>query len=59
MKTFESLKLSKQVLQALGDLGIENPTPIQSEAYPLILSGKDMVGIAQTGTGKTFAYLLP
>ena len=59
MKTFESLKLSKQVLQALEDLGIESPTPIQSEAYPLILSGKDMVGIAQTGTGKTFAYLLP
>ena len=59
MKTFESFKLSKQVLQALEDLGIESPTPIQSEAYPLILSGKDMVGIAQTGTGKTFAYLLP
>ena len=59
MKTFESLKLSKQVLQALEDLGIDTPTPIQSETYPVILSGKDMVGIAQTGTGKTFAYLLP
>jgi len=59
MKTFESLNLSKQVLQALEDLGIDSPTPIQSEAYPVILSGKDMVGIAQTGTGKTFAYLLP
>ncbi len=59
MKTFESLQLSKQVLQALDDLGIDSPTPIQSEAYPVILSGKDMVGIAQTGTGKTFAYLLP
>jgi len=59
MKTFEDLKLSKPLYQALENLGIESPTPIQSETYPVILSGKDMVGIAQTGTGKTFAYLLP
>lgn len=59
MKTFESLNLPKALYQALEDLGIDNPTPIQSEAYPVILSGRDVVGIAQTGTGKTFAYLLP
>jgi len=59
MKIFEELNLSKQLKQALADLGIEHPTPIQSEAYNVILSGKDVVGIAQTGTGKTFAYLLP
>jgi ATP-dependent RNA helicase RhlE len=59
MKTFEDLKLSKPLYQALENLGIDSPTPIQSEAYPVILSGKDVVGIAQTGTGKTFAYLLP
>lgn len=59
MKTFESLNLSKPLYQAIEDLGIKNPTPIQLEAYPIVLSGKDLVGIAQTGTGKTFAYLLP
>ena len=59
MKTFEDLNLSKQLINAIEDLGIDNPTPIQVEAYPVILSGKDLVGIAQTGTGKTFAYLLP
>lgn len=59
MNTFEDLKLSKQLLNAIEDLGIDTPTPIQTEAYPVILSGKDLVGIAQTGTGKTFAYLLP
>ncbi len=59
MKSFEDLNLSKPLYQALEDLGIDNPTPIQSEVYPVILSGKDVVGIAQTGTGKTFAYLLP
>jgi ATP-dependent RNA helicase RhlE len=59
MKSFEDLNLSKQLNQAIEDLGLDIPTPIQSEAYPVILSGKDVVGIAQTGTGKTFAYLLP
>ena len=59
MKTFEDLNLSKQLNQAIEELGIDMPTPIQVEAYPVILSGKDVVGIAQTGTGKTFAYLLP
>ena len=59
MKSFKDLNLSKQLNQAIEDLGLDIPTPIQSEAYPVILSGKDVVGIAQTGTGKTFAYLLP
>ena len=59
MNTFENLNLSKPILDALADLGFVEPTPIQSEAYPKILSGKDVVGIAQTGTGKTFAYILP
>lgn len=59
MKTFEDMALPRAFSQALEDLGIESPTPIQSKAYNPILSGKDVVGIAQTGTGKTFAYLLP
>ncbi len=59
MKTFEALNLTKPLLNALEELGIQTPTPIQTEAFPVILSGKDVVGIAQTGTGKTFAYLLP
>lgn len=59
MNTFENLNLSKYLQNALSDLGFESLTPIQSEAYSVILSGKDVVGIAQTGTGKTLAYLLP
>ncbi|TFH26195.1 MAG: DEAD/DEAH box helicase [Bacteroidia bacterium] len=59
MSTFEKLNLSKPLYNAIADLGFEQPTPIQSEAVPLILSGRDVVGIAQTGTGKTFAYLWP
>ena len=59
MSTFEKLNLSKPLYNAIADLGFEQPTPIQSEGVPLILSGRDVVGIAQTGTGKTFAYLWP
>lgn len=59
MNSFENLNLSKQLYQSLDDLGFDKPTPIQVKACPVILSGKDVVGIAQTGTGKTFAYLLP
>jgi ATP-dependent RNA helicase RhlE len=59
MKTFDDLNITKPLQSAIEDLGIKTPTPIQLEAYPVILSGKDVVGIAQTGTGKTFAYLLP
>ena len=57
--TFLELNLNTPLLNALNDLGFENPTPIQEKVYPAVMSGRDAVGIAQTGTGKTFAYLLP
>lgn len=56
---FNDLNLSKPLLNALADIGYEQPTPIQEKAFPIIMSGKSAVCIAQTGTGKTFAYLLP
>jgi ATP-dependent RNA helicase RhlE len=59
MKSFENLGLSKDLHQAIEDLGFVHLTPIQEQTYPVILSGKDIVGIAQTGTGKTLAYMLP
>ena len=59
MNTFQDFKIKKQLLNALADLGFEKPTPIQQESYSTILAGSDFVGIAQTGTGKTIAYLLP
>jgi ATP-dependent RNA helicase RhlE len=57
--TFLELNLNTPLLNALNDLGFENPTPIQEKLYPVVMSGRDAVGIAQTGTGKTFAYLVP
>jgi len=57
--TFEELNISKPLLNALNDLEYIHPTPIQVKAFPVIMSGRDVIGIAQTGTGKTFAYLLP
>ncbi|TXB65859.1 DEAD/DEAH box helicase [Vicingus serpentipes] len=57
--SFEQLNLSKHLRYAIEDLGFEKPTPIQAEAFPVILSGKDVVGISQTGTGKTLAFMLP
>lgn len=59
MKTFEELKISKSMLKALDEIGFTQPTPIQEIAIPVIHSGANLVGIAQTGTGKTAAYLLP
>ena len=59
MALFTDLKLSTNLLKALSDLGFEETTPIQEAAFPVVMSGSDVVGIAQTGTGKTFAYLLP
>ncbi|MEP1095613.1 MAG: DEAD/DEAH box helicase [Cyclobacteriaceae bacterium] len=59
MSHFQDLNLSTPLRNAITDLGFDKPTPVQEQSYPVILSGKDMVGIAQTGTGKTFAYLLP
>jgi ATP-dependent RNA helicase RhlE len=57
--TFEELNINKQLFDALNDLGIIYPTAIQRASFAKVMSGKDVVGIAQTGTGKTFAYLLP
>ncbi len=57
--SFSDLNLNTPLLNALNDLGFTTPTPIQDQAFNVIGSGKDMVGIAQTGTGKTFAYMLP
>jgi ATP-dependent RNA helicase RhlE len=59
MTTFSQLNLSRQLVNALDDLGLKTATPIQEKAFPVIMSGRDTIGIAQTGTGKTFAYLLP
>ncbi len=56
---FEELNLSSSLLKALADMEFVNPTPIQEMAFPVVMSGKDVIGIAQTGTGKTLAYLLP
>lgn len=58
-KTFEELKVAKSILKALSDIGFVEPTPIQQRAIPKINSGVNIVGVAQTGTGKTAAYLLP
>ncbi|WP_166964277.1 DEAD/DEAH box helicase [Yeosuana marina] len=57
--TFQDLNLNTPLYNALNDLGFTTPTPIQAEAFNVVASGKDMVGIAQTGTGKTYAYMLP
>ncbi len=56
---FDELNINNPLINALNDLDYLNPTPIQEQAFPVIMSGADVVGIAQTGTGKTFAYLLP
>jgi len=57
--TFDNLNLNTPLLSALDDLGYTNPTTIQHRVFPVVMSGRDVCGIAQTGTGKTFAYLLP
>jgi ATP-dependent RNA helicase DeaD len=57
--TFKDLGLSPDIQQALDELGYENPTPIQEQAIPELLSGHDVIGQAQTGTGKTAAFGLP
>ena len=59
MVTFEQLNLPISLKKAIDDLGFITPTPIQAKAFPIVMSGRDVMGIAQTGTGKTFAYLLP
>lgn len=57
--TFEQTGLSADLLRAVSEAGYESPTPIQESSIPLILDGRDMIGIAQTGTGKTAAFTLP
>jgi len=57
--TFEDLNLCNALLSALNDAGYTNPTTIQHRVFAVVMSGRDVCGIAQTGTGKTFAYLLP
>ena len=59
MSTFPELGLSQPLLQAIADLGFEETTPIQKQTIPLILQGKDVIGQAQTGTGKTAAFGIP
>lgn len=57
--TFSDLNLTTPLLRALDDLGLQHPTTIQEKVFSVIMSGRDVCGIAQTGTGKTYAYLLP
>jgi ATP-dependent RNA helicase RhlE len=57
--TFEDFKFNRQILNAIADSGYTEPTPVQQKAMPPILNGQDVMGIAQTGTGKTAAYVLP
>src|SRR5690606_33735885 len=57
--TFEDLNLTNPLRNAIADLGYIAPTAIQEKVFSVVMSGKDVCGIAQTGTGKTFAYLLP
>jgi superfamily II DNA/RNA helicase len=56
---FEDFGLSADILRALADQGYIHPTPIQAEAIPIVLQGRDVMGAAQTGTGKTAGFALP
>lgn len=57
--SFKELGLDDSIIESIGYMGFENPTPIQEQSIPKILSGKDLIACAQTGTGKTAAFLLP
>lgn len=57
--SFENFNLNRQLLNAVADLGFDHPTEIQQKCIPIITGGQEIIGIAQTGTGKTAAYLLP
>ena len=59
MEKFANFGLSKEMLQTISNMGFEEPTPIQEKAIPVIMQGKDMIGQAQTGTGKTAAFGIP
>ena len=58
-KTFTALGLSPPILDALAEIGFVHPTPIQAAVIPLALTGRDVIGLAQTGSGKTAAFALP
>ena len=57
--TFNELNLSAPLLRAIAEAGYETPSPIQAKAIPPVLEGRDLMGCAQTGTGKTAAFALP
>ena len=57
--SFNALNLAPEILRAIAEAGYTEPTPIQTQAIPQILAGTDLIGIAQTGTGKTAAFTLP
>ncbi|MDP4241076.1 MAG: DEAD/DEAH box helicase, partial [Bacteroidota bacterium] len=57
--TFKELNIAEPILKALSNKKYEIPTPIQEKAIPLALDGRDILGLAQTGTGKTAAYAIP
>ena len=59
MQDFQSLGLSKKLLLAVEQEGYTTPTPVQAQAIPPLLDGRDVLGVAQTGTGKTAAFALP
>ncbi|MCL4156866.1 UNVERIFIED_CONTAM: hypothetical protein GTU68_003894, partial [Idotea baltica] len=59
MSTFNDFNLNTPLRNALQDLELVHPTPIQEKVFSVVMSGRDVIGVAQTGTGKTFAYLLP
>ena len=59
MVTFQDFGLKRYCYQVIEELGFQNPTPIQEKVIPLVLKRNDVIGISQTGTGKTHAFLLP
>ena len=59
MTTFSGLNLAQPILRAITDGGYTTPTPIQEKSIPALLQGRDLLGVAQTGTGKTAAFALP
>lgn len=59
LKPFGNINISKKVRQAISDMGFEEPSPIQAQTIPLVIEGKDIIGQAQTGTGKTAAFGIP